>query len=203
MNRELLHLLLKSINDYISEYREIPYHFLLERDIQCALFSRLRNEVNKSLTIEGINRKNYELNLINAEYLDNIDIACLDPDTIGNLKIADLKQENGNDWYIYHLPILLGIEIKYIWMGQDRQVNIFTKDVNKLKNSKFQKKTANWLSLCFIQDEKTEERHLRKLSRNHSYEAVPCINKTNEQYVVGPVNTYVLCVPQESVQPLP
>jgi hypothetical protein len=189
MNEELLKSLLEAVNEYITEYREMPYHFLLERDVQCGLFSRLRNEINRSLTVEGINRENYELNLINAEYLDNIDVECLDPETIGSLKIDDLKQENGNDWYIYHLPILLGIEIKYIWMGQDRPSSFFTSDANKFKNSKFKKKTANWLSICFIQDEKTEERHLRKLSRSHSYEVVPYIDKLNELYVVGPVNT--------------
>ena len=193
MNNDLLIKLVKSTNEYISEFRENPYHYLLERDIQCALFSKLRNRINQKILVKGINQPDYELNLINSEYLNSIDIACLDPEAINNLSSHDTPQENGKDLYIYHLPILLGIELKYIWMGQNRGVNIFLDDVVKFrKYNDVNNRLGEWLSICFIQDEETVEKHLLKLSSSHSYDSVQNIGMLNEQYIVGPRNTYIV-----------
>ena len=74
-------------------------------------------------------------------------------------------------------------------MGQTRGVNIFTDDVAKLRKSKG---VSNWLSICFIQDKQTEKKHLLKLSKYHSYKPVPNIHDLNEQYIIGPKNTYIV-----------
>ena len=162
-----------------------------ERDIQCALHAKLRNEINQQVNVVGVNQPTYKLNLINSEYLNSIDLVCLDPSGIENLSIenAKKKQEHGQDWYIYHLPVLLGIELKYIWMGQTRGVKIFTDDVKKLKESTG---VANWLSICFIQDKLTEEKHLLKLSKHQTYKPVQRISDCNNQYIVGFKNTYLV-----------
>jgi hypothetical protein len=90
--------------------------FLFESDIQSALFGELRKNVPEKMKEAGSRGNVYELSLICSDYgqhgmgSDKVDIVCLDAKQISHFKGTPYK---GFDVYIYHLPVLSGIELKY------------------------------------------------------------------------------------------
>lgn len=190
MSVEIIERALSSINLFCHEFKDSPYDYLLERDVQCALFSRLRNDIRKRVDVVGINKESYNLNVVNSEYLDSFDICCLDPEEISAIKKSDVKQTKGNDSYIYQLPTLLAIELKFIWARQRRSFNTFTGDVKKIENSKFRSKVSNYLSICFIQEQDSARWQIKYSDPDYKIIEVQDIVDLNSSYIVAPEATY-------------
>jgi len=151
----------ESINALIKAFQASPFKYLLESDVQCDLFQRLRSNVKSSVKVPSSAGESYLLDVIYSEYLDRFDLCCLDGDVIESKDKTYFSPRDGHDEYIYHLPVLLAIELKYI-KGKYKQKQNFQKfldDRKKIENglskedSVSYKKVKNWLCICFIQDE--------------------------------------------------
>ncbi|PKK84059.1 MAG: hypothetical protein CVT49_05395 [candidate division Zixibacteria bacterium HGW-Zixibacteria-1] len=151
---KLRNKLLSSINNIICDFQENPYSYLYERDIQCALFAEMRKEISQMVSVPGINEKKYLLNLIYSEYAckghkERIDLVCLNPDKLAD---AERQQHKKEDTFIYGLPILAAIEIKYIAMGYfNKGIDISFQDYDKLHKMGEPETMGNKLALCFRQ----------------------------------------------------
>ena len=108
MNFKLIDKVRKLVNQFIKEYQKNPFHYLYEADIQHHLFMMLRENINDGYIFENkkykahSNHKEFDISLINSEYLRKIDIVCLDPKKI---------DENKDLW---KQPVLVGIELKFV-----------------------------------------------------------------------------------------
>ena len=190
MNIKIIERALFSINLFCYEFKDDPYDYLLESDVQCALFSRLKNDVNQRVNVVGINKESYKLNVVNSEYLDRFDICFLNPEKISLIRKSDVQQNKGNDDYIYQLPTLVAIELKFIWARQRRSFDTFTSDVVKIKNSKFNSKISNYLSICFIQEQSSAEWQIKNSDPDYKITEVQRICDLNSSYIVAPEATY-------------
>ena len=77
MNNEISINLVNSINSFVSLFRKDLCSYLLESDVQAALFTKLRKDIDLYIDVDGISEeKTYKLNLIYSEYLDRFDICC-------------------------------------------------------------------------------------------------------------------------------
>ncbi|MBW1994645.1 MAG: hypothetical protein JRI77_09365 [Deltaproteobacteria bacterium] len=182
---------LSAINSVIVGFQENPYTFLYESDIQYALFSALRERINGHVEVPGTGGNKYTLHLVYSEYLDKIDIVCIDPEAIRNLDTSSLKPHKGDDTYIYSLPIFLGIELKYIWMGNRNRFNILERDFLKLTKTSAQiGKIKNWVVLAFIQ--RNEEAHpfLRDTHNQCRLLLLNLVDHLNDIYIVTPNRIY-------------
>jgi len=108
-NEQIISHCINAINSIIKEFQENPYNFLYENDIQCTLFSELRKRITGHVEVPKRVGGKYVLNLVYSEYLDKIDIACLDPRAPTKLDLSSLNQSEGYDTYIYSLPVLRNI----------------------------------------------------------------------------------------------
>lgn len=143
--------ILEGISHVIAEFQGNPYQFLFESDIQFSMMSALRQSVNNSITIPGRNRAKYTVNCVNSEYYDRIDIACLDLATGATPPDTDTR----NDTHIYNHRILVGIELKYVFMGYRKGFEVLISDFEKLtQNPKNKDNVENWLVLGFLQRRK-------------------------------------------------
>ncbi len=105
--------ILRNINDFISGYFfENPYGYLYERDIQSHLFCMLRERVKKPVEING-----YILSSIYTEYADKFDLVCLDREEIERKYNQNVSIRLNQ---LPNLPLLLGIEIKYVALGYQK-----------------------------------------------------------------------------------
>ena len=192
MNDQIIERALLSIDLFCHEFRDNPYDYLLESDIQCALLSRMREGINKHVEVVGINRESYSLNVVNSEYLDHFDICCLNPEEISVIAKSDVKQNKGHDDYIYQLPTLLALELKYIWAKQRKSFDIFTSDVSKIHNSKFNDRLTNWMTICFIQHQDSADWQIKYSDSNYKIAEVNKIADLNASYIVAPESTYTV-----------
>lgn len=182
-NKSLIDRIFEGINAVIKDFQTNPYSFLYESDIKCALFSDLRKRICETVNVPMTAEGQYELNLIYTEYLERIDIVCLDPQGIAELNRASFSPNKGYDTYIYNLPVLVGIELKYIWMGSKIGFNILEKDCLKLSGLE---KIQNWLALCFIQRKEEAEPFIDNMKQTHEANEVVVAEQLNTFYVVTP-----------------
>jgi len=137
----------EGINEFICQhFFKNPFNYLYERDIQSHLFCILRKKVSEEYPISIINEskktsiqvKNYLLNLIYTEYSQNkIDLVCLDPNkAIGLQAYKASTGINIDQDPLWDQPLLLGMEIKYIKPGYEKNYQVFKKDIEKMKDYK-------------------------------------------------------------------
>jgi len=191
MNQGIMEQCLKSINSLVVSFQKYPFKYLLESDIQCDLFSRLRDGVNEEISVPSSSEINYTLDLINSEYLDRFDLCCLNVDAISSMNDNAFQPNGKHDEYIYHLPVLLAIELKYI-KGKYRQKRDFQKflnDADKIRYSKFSSKVSNSLCICFIQDESVFNYH-KEIYNNCNFTEVDSISELDRLYVVTPSSAF-------------
>ncbi|MCA6062965.1 hypothetical protein [Thalassolituus marinus] len=191
MNQGRTDQCLKSINSLAISFQRYPFKYLLESDIQCDLFGRLRLEINEKISVPSSSESDYTLDLINSEYLDRFDLCCLNADVIESMSESDFQPNGKYDEYIYHLPVLLAIELKYI-KGKYRQKGDFQKflnDADKIRNSKFRSKVSSSLCICFIQDESVFSYH-KSTYGNCVFTEVDSISELDNLYVVTPSSVY-------------
>jgi hypothetical protein len=126
------------INAGIAEFRSAPYRFLYESDIQACLYSHLRHHVPETINVPRVGGvEPYILALINSEYSTyKIDLVCIDPENVARKQFTRDHTFRGNDIYIYQLPLLLGLELKYAWMGYNEGFGKWESDMAKLKGIK-------------------------------------------------------------------
>ena len=183
----LLRNSLGAINSVIADFQTNPYTFLYESDLKCALFTALRQRISGNVLIPGTGGNQYVLDLIYSEYLDRIDIACIDPEEIEKLDTSSLKQDKGYDTYIYSLPVFLGIELKYIWMGYKKGINILEQDYLKIAHNSVQiEKIKNWIVLGFIQRNEEADSFLNNVSNHCSLLPLAAVEHLNKIYIVTP-----------------
>jgi len=122
----------KAANQLIGEFRSNPYAYLFESDLQMDLAARLREALPGSLHVPGMRGSSagYELRLVYTEYLSKIDVACLSPD-----RVASERFEPYGNWdlYLYEMPVHVGIELKYLKMGDRFDVSECLIDDAKLR----------------------------------------------------------------------
>lgn len=192
MNRDCLtQHSISAINSVIACFHENPYAFLYESDIQYALFSALRERIKGNVEIPGTGDIKYTLHLVYSEYLDKIDIVCIDPEAINKLDKSSLTPYKGYDTYIYSLPVFLAIELKYIWMGYKKGFNIIERDFLKLtKNSTQIEKIDNWVVLGFIQRNEEANFFLRDADNRGRLLLLNSVDHLNDIYIVTPNEIY-------------
>jgi len=173
-----------AINSVIKNFQENPYNFLYESDIQCALFCALRNEITGHIKVPNTKTVEHRLNLVYSEYLNKIDIVCLDPEAIVGLDPSLFRK----DTFIYNLPVFLGIELKYIWMHSNNGFNVLQNDYEKL--TKIKETIKNWMVLGFIQREK-EIGPFIKDAKNYC-QTIPLnsVEHLNDIYIITPKEIY-------------
>lgn len=190
-----------------NDYWNNTFQFLMESDIQCALFSKLRKEVNGTIPLKGnlgesgyIEQTNFKINAIHSEYHWDIknkspkgysdkkfDIVCLDPEN------HDLSEK----YFLWWQPILVGVEIK-IWTPG---YSISDKIQGSIDDSNYRlKKYMNqnggdfkWLSLCFIMDnyDNYKNHHPRAKGINGLEHALSLLRKRKKLPVNFSVNNSV------------
>ncbi len=191
-NASLKSRVLDSVNVVVSQFQENPYKFLYERDIQCALFSELRRGISETVSVPRTGQCNYTLDLIYSEYGNKIDLVCLDHDAITKLGRENLPKSKSHDIYIYDLPILIAIELKYVMMGYNKGFNILEEDYKKIS---VLKRVKNSLALCFLQSDREAEDFYADMARQSSCTSISKIDCLNMVYAVSPTKIMMAKVP--------
>lgn len=182
---EDLHLM--TINQLVKDFQKNPYLYLYESDIQSALFGLLRNRITETINIPGNNGRGYPLSVIYSEYLEKIDLVCIDS---GNLENVDPSPNKGFETYIYNLPLLVGIELKYSKMGDGFSlIRRVRADYDKLKSLE---KIKHKLAIGFIQNETQEEMFCREIENGGAEMVAGQLKSLDGMYVVTPSKIYTL-----------
>jgi hypothetical protein len=111
---------LAASNDLVRSFQREPYNFLYESDLQSELFSRLRSRIDAQIEIPRSAvpaEKPYRVHPVCTEYptpAGRIDVVCLDPDRTPD---SGRRRHKSFDVYVYELPILVAVELKYLKMG--------------------------------------------------------------------------------------
>ena len=120
--KTLLDQITKSINSFIhDDFQPNPFDYLYEADIQSAMWSRLKNDLNIKIKweiedeeiIKKIGRKYIETSIVKAEYphQNRFDIGIISPNSMSILKKGE-KLEG-----FWNQKLLLAIELKYLQYG--------------------------------------------------------------------------------------
>lgn len=186
-NNSLTIRILETINSVIGIFQDNPYTFLYESDIKSALFSSLRARIPETVNVPSSTGGDYKLHLIYSEYLEKIDLVCLNPDEINQRGVDIISKHKGYDTYIYSLPALVGIELKYIWMGYKRGFNILEQDYKKLTQGSTQiSKIQNWIVLCFIQRDEEASFFINSIKDHSRIREVEKAGDLNSFYIITP-----------------
>ena len=184
---------LTSIDGLINNFQSLPFKYLLESDIQCDLFNRLRVDVNENMSLPSDSNEDYLLDLIYSEYLDRFDLCCLDFEQIKSMDRSQLESLGNIEEYIYHLPVLLAIELKYLkgTYKKSDHFKSFLKDIAKIQDSEFNDRVKSWLCICFIQNEDVLTFQKNKFN-NYTFTEIKRISELDSAYVVSPKSVYKL-----------
>lgn len=114
-NKAIVKFTEHSILAMIKEFQSGPYRFMYESDIQFSLASKMRSAIPEVIKVKGTGHPlaEYELAIVNTEYGSRVDISCLDVEQ--NAVIPPTHK--GRDIHVYQQPLLVGIEIKYLKLG--------------------------------------------------------------------------------------
>ncbi|HIF9499207.1 TPA: hypothetical protein ACX6SJ_003717 [Photobacterium damselae] len=117
----------------IQLFQSNPFRYLYESDIQGELFSRLRQAIPDTLRIAGGGNplNEYEVSIVNSEYLSRLDIALLD---VEKAPFHPVRNHKGFDIHLYDCPVFIGIEIKYRKLGDRMALESCLQDMEKLRN---------------------------------------------------------------------
>jgi hypothetical protein len=133
---ELRSPLLAGVAKSVAEFQAQPYRFLYESDIQAQLAANLRSTIATTIAVPAPGSRTaakdrYVVDCVNTEYLERIDVVCLDPDRAaagGKLSTYGIE-----DVGLYSLPLFAGIELKYRKMGDKLTVWDCKDDWRKLE----------------------------------------------------------------------
>ncbi len=170
-------------NELIKAFQANPYRYLFESDLQADLLIRLRSRIAGELHVPRTEGDDpYRLGLIYSEYNGKIDIACLDP-----MALPDglVKQHKGFDTYIYSLPVLIGIELKYRKMGDNLGFEACRRDRRKLRKLRDDGRVVHSLVLGFVQGVNDPDDFLRGVQESLR-ENVEDVTDLSPVYVISP-----------------
>lgn len=119
--------------------------------------------------------------------------ACLD--TSANYTHSELKPHLGFNTYIYHLPILVGIEVKYRKMGDRFDFAAAARDLKKLHTIP----VPHPLVLAFIQEEKDVLPFLEAARDQWVIDDVTQLDGRYEMFVIGQKATFGIKGKAESI----
>jgi hypothetical protein len=146
-----------SIRAFIhNEFQFNTFDFLYEADIQCALWSRLKNDVDIKIrweiedeeVIKKIGRRFIETSIVKAEYAQNrYDIGIIRLDSKNFLNKGE-RLEN----IFWNQKLLLAIELKYLIYGYNPNqiLNKFLADRKKM-SKELGNSIESGLALLFVQ----------------------------------------------------
>lgn len=170
-----------SILRLIKEFQSGPYRFMYESDIQFSLASKMKTAIPETKKVKGTGHPlmEYELAIVNTEYGSRVDISCLDLE-----KETAKRQHKGNDIYVYEQPLLVGIEIKYLKLGDKFGIHKCIDDYSKLENLK----VPHPYILGFIQNEKDVELFFSGDSLNYEFTEINVddFEPLSEMIIVSP-----------------
>lgn len=157
---KILENILLTIKCFINRYQcDDNFLFLSESDIQCSLYSDLMKTVNYRLQLpitekQGIERVHPVINIIQTEY-SRIDIACIDQEESIEEINKSLSAGKSIDKFVWKLPLLAGIELKYLQYNYvtQQKVDDFRADIVKLEKIKEEKPDFVWVALAFVQND--------------------------------------------------
>ncbi len=199
MTRESLkEHIFRGISTVVSSFQNNnnPYAYLYESDIQSHLFFELRREIPEVVNVPKKGGGVYSLALVYTEYLEKIDIVCLDPEAIEKRGEELIKPYKNNDTYIYNLPVFVGIELKYICMGYRKGIDIVKRDQKKLEDLQNRQKIQNWLTLTFIQRFEEAEIFEKNARACCDVQTVKKIDRLDRNYIVMPGKLLLLEIEQ-------
>ncbi|MCE9679384.1 hypothetical protein LZP69_09380 [Shewanella sp. AS1] len=163
--------ILNSVNlellKFISLFQDNSFRYLFESDVQCELLSRLRQAIPGTLKIPGLGKplQEYNISIVNSEYLNRIDIACLD---IDKAAYHEMRNHKGFDMHLYDIPVYAGIEIKFRKIGDIFRLDSCLRDLEKLQKLNI----PNPIILGFIQLESDVEAFFSHSPANICYTQV-------------------------------
>jgi hypothetical protein len=97
---------------------------------------------------------------------------------------ASLSSQRELDTHLYSLPILVGIELKYAYMGYGKTHKDLQNDYAKLSNTSLLKFK---LALCFFQSSREEKYFDDKMTTSGvSAKTVESIQELDNAYAIGP-----------------
>lgn len=128
-----LETLNSEVLSFIRLFQSNPFRYLYESDIQSELLSRLRQAIPDTLRIAGGGNplNEYEVSIVNSEYLSRLDIALLD---VEKAPFHPVRNHKGFDIHLYDCPVFIGIEIKYQKLGDRMGLEACFRDMAKLRN---------------------------------------------------------------------
>ncbi len=130
-----LETLNSEVLSFVQLFQSNPFRYLYESDIQGELFSRLRQAIPDTLRIAGGGNplNEYEVSIVNSEYLSRLDIALLD---VEKVPFHPVRNHKGFDIHLYDCPVFIGIEIKYQKLGDRMALESCLQDMENLRNLK-------------------------------------------------------------------
>jgi hypothetical protein len=152
------------------------------------VLSNLVNSINSF-----ISKFREDLYLIYSEYLQWLDICCLNMEEIEVIKDSPIYALNkGHDDFIYQLPVLQAIELKFIKGNRPGNLQKFIQNEEKIMNSGYRDRIKNYLSICFIQCQEIAKFHIGNKPSEFKIDEVNKIEKLDISYVISPEKTYAL-----------
>jgi hypothetical protein len=185
---------LKGINDFIRDhFSPNPYLYLFENDIQSHLFCILRERINEKFKVN-----NHILDLIYTEYANKFDLVCLDAESTSQKYPCNDKNINFHKTDLANLPLLLGIEIKYLALGPSKdyceQCRLDELKLRKhLKDRRNDSPHFQYLALSFLQKPKSSPMKVETMVNEGKLEKpLKEIAEYNSGYVIAGQNIYKL-----------
>jgi|GEM_PF-1827260 len=182
------------LNDFVARFRNNPFGYLTECDLQGDLFASLRRRFPQECEVPAHDpsREGYMLKAVYTEYgganhRSKFDIVCLDLEEIRGLPADTRVRYKGSDTYIFHLPIRIGIELKYVTMGYRKGVDIVDSDYEKLGTVD---NVRHKLAMCFLQGARQEEAFLSDERLSGRCESMSEISAVDGIFAIGPDGVY-------------
>jgi hypothetical protein len=156
------------------------------------------------------------INIIQTEYANRIDIACIDPVESTKLINNNLKEPGSIANFLWRLPLLAGIELKYILYNYSTQQKFsefladivkfekFLAKINKEANKQdnYSLPYMRWIALAFLQNDSslTNSMRLKGEEQGYYYEQVndPDINIDKDAYIITPKQILKVCKKNET-----
>lgn len=182
-----LETLNSEVLSFIRLFQSNPFRYLFESDIQGELFARLRQAIPDVLRIAGGGNplNEYDVSIVNSEYLSRLDIALLD---VEKAPLHPVRNHKGFDMHLYDFPVFIGIEIKYRKLGDRMGLESCLRDMAKLRNLSIPTPVV----LGFIQAEPDVRSFFRNTPKNAHFREVNIDSALGGINIISPKKRWVV-----------
>jgi hypothetical protein len=183
---ELIGSLLRAANNVVDRFRQNPYAYLFESDLQADLFAELRREIVTTVPVPlkpvagAGSARTANVHLVCSEYFSRFDVAILDPEKLVVLSGEDIREDS---YRLYNLRVWAAVELKYRKAGDRFGVITSIADLDKLQRQLSGDASCNGLALAFLQQSESLNDFL---GSGRFAQPVDSITKLNSVYVVTP-----------------